>query len=409
MKKKDEQEKIMTRLNALPPIKSPQAKESLYKKIETQLQPEQKQPRSKYATIFPALATIILVVFVVILMQNQLFTDQASETTVSDYAFDMARENRGEADVVEFSEQEDIIMPKSDIDLSQMNPYQTENIPGITGRYIVNATDDLLERHLVTVVGMSDDAMYPVPLTVITAKEHSLDYYNEQLSSFQFPLLGLTGEAFEFGTFTQTQAELVLTIDDLDEMNRSVGSSAQAAIFDQTLRFMFADAYESLVIQDEVGDSVDLGPFGVMDRFDLSPVQGLSYKYLETSTGHKLIVPIERTVNGERFITIDEALVDMQEPVPATDIQSSIPEGVSYTLDLSQEKQVRLSFDQHEVLGDNTTTQEMIEAILITAKSFYFDEVMIMIEGMTEDRVGPYELNKALDVPIGINPLQVIE
>lgn len=409
MIKKDEQEKIMTRLNALPPIKSLHAKEALYKKIETQLQPEQKQPRSKYTTIFPALATIILVVFVVILLQNQLFTDQASETTVSEYAFDMATEDAQEEAVSEFGKQSDAIEPKSDIKLSQMNPYQTENIPGIKGRHIINVADELGDRHLVTVVGINDEAMYPVPLNVITTYQNSIDYYNEQLSLFHFPVIGLTGEAFHFGTFTQTQTDLTLTINDQEELNRLIGSSAQAAVFDQTLRFMFAMERESLVIQDASGEPVGLGPFGIMDRFELSPIQGLSHKYLETTTGNKFIIPIERTLNGERFITIDEALVDMQEPVPTTNIQPSIPEGVSYTLDLSKEKQVRLSFDQHEVLGDNTTTQEMIEAILITAKSFYFDEVMIMIEGITEDRVGPYELNKALDVPIGINPLQIIE
>ncbi|WP_156321307.1 hypothetical protein [Halolactibacillus sp. JCM 19043] len=84
-------------------------------------------------------------------------------------------------------------------------------------------------------------------------------------------------------------------------------------------------------------------------------------------------------------------------------------EGVTYTLDLSNDGEIRLTFDEHKLFGDNPETIDMIEAILMTAKSFDFGHVSISIKGLDSHQVGPYSLGEPLPLPVAINPVKIIQ
>ena len=397
----DQEQKIIAQLSDFPYVQSKLSKEDFYEKVNSDMIPNQKKSIRKRRVAFPALLTAIVLALVFIVLKDQIIPPQM-EQVVNDVTLETAENNRIADDTSE--ETAEGMMLKDEIKTFNSVMYQTDNFSNINGHHIIMPSDDVSDLAQITVVAMDTSVMYPVPLTVIDQQVDPITFYNEQLSFFDFNQLGLTGETFDYGTFAEANQAVKLSV---NAEAAAIDSSAQATMFEQTLRYMFQDDYDSVLIEGVSGESIDLGPFGAVDLFDLEMVQKLSYKYVRTSSGHKFIVPVEATLNGGTFITIDEALVDMQEPVPDFNIEPAIPEGVTYTLDLSTEGEVKLTFDRHDVLGDNAETIDMIEAILMTAKSFDFKQVVISMKDLEVNQVGPYVLDTALDLPVAINPVKV--
>lgn len=399
----DKEKQLINQLNDLPNIPSKQSKEALYHKVEANLTAnEEKSPR-KWMIAFSTFATVIVVAFVFMLVRDQLPGSQGNQVA-NDMTMDNVKEQRMfESSPAETAESN--VLSK-DIEVqSEPSLYDIKDIQGIKGHHIIMPTDDVNIDRLITISAMDAYSMYPVPLTVINQTIEPIQFYNERLSQFQFNALGLTGETFSFGSFSEQEGNVTLTISDSTDM---LTSSNQAYVVEKTLRHMFKRTTDKITIQNDAGDAVEIGPFGKINAFEFTEVNGLSYKYLETPVGNKFIVPIEATLNNETFVTIDEALADMQQPLPNFDIKSSIPKDVIYELSLLN-KEVKLSFNEHPVLGDNSQTIEMIEAILMAAKSFNFERVTISIAGVETDNIGPYELNKPLPLPVAINPVFINE
>ncbi len=403
IKHDDHEQKIIDQLTGFPHVHSRQSKETFYQKVNSGTVPNRKKQTRKWPVAFPALLTAVVLVLVFFVLKDQIIPPQ-TEQTVNDLALETAQNNRIADDTGE--EAAESFMLKDEISTFDTSPYQTDNSSNIQGHHVIMPSDGISDLAQLTVVAMDANVMYPVPLTVIDQQGEPITFYNEQLPLFDFNQLGLTGETFDFGTFSQVNQAVTLAIN--PEM-AEIDSSAQAMVFEQTLRYMFQDSYDVVSIESASGQPIQLGPFGEVDHFDLQDVQKLSYKYVRTSSGHKFMVPIETTLNGETFITIDEALVDMQEPIPDFDIEPAIPKGATYTLDLSTDGEVKLTFDSHDVLGDNADTIDMIEAILMTAKSFDFKQVIIVMEDFDVNQVGPYPLGTALDLPVAINPIKINE
>ncbi|GEM01674.1 hypothetical protein SAMN05421839_11334 [Halolactibacillus halophilus] len=398
----DQDQKIIDQLSDFPHVQSKLSKAAFYDEINSEMTPNHKKTMRKKKIFFPALLTAAVLAIVFVILKDQIFPPQMEQAMNDDVALETAENTRMTDDRSE--EALEGVMLKDEI-MTFNNPmYQTDDFSNVKGHHVIVPSDEAADLKQITVVAMDTSVMYPVPLTVIDQQGDSVNFYNEQLASFDFNQLGLTGETFDFGVFSQGDQSVTLTIN--SELV-SIDSSAQATMFNQTLRYMFQDDYGRVFIEGANGEAIELGPFGTVDQFDLDRVQKLSYKYVRTSSGHKFMVPVETTLTGETFITIDEALVDMQEPVPDFNIEAAIPEGVTYTLDLSNEGEVKLTFDSHDGLGDNAETTDMFEAILMTAKSFDFNHVVISMEDIDINQVGPYLLDTALELPVAINPVTI--
>ncbi|MGM0522735.1 MAG: hypothetical protein ACQER2_01605 [Bacillota bacterium] len=397
----DKEQKIIDQLSEFPHVHSKQSKEAFYQKVNSDMMPNQKKSTRKRRVAFPALLTAIVLALVFVVLKDQIIPPQ-TEQAVNDVALETAQKNRI-ADAPGEEAEEGALL-KDEINTFNTTTYQTNRFSNVQGHHVIMPSDGVNDLAQITVVAMDTSVMFPVPLTVIDQQVDPITFYNDQLALFDFNQLGLTGETFDFGTFSQVNQAVTLAI---NSATSAINSSAQATMFEQTLRYMFQDDYDVVSVENTNGEPIELGPFGEVDQFDLKEVQKLSYKYVRTSSGHKFMVPIEATLNGETFITIDEALVDMQEPVPDFNIEPAIPEGVTYTLDLSTDGEVKLTFDSHDILGDNAETIDMIEAILMTAKSFDFKQVVIVMEDLDVNQVGPYPLDTALDLPVAINPVKI--
>ncbi|GEM04479.1 hypothetical protein HMI01_14670 [Halolactibacillus miurensis] len=403
MTTRDDERRIINQLSDFPHVRSKQSKQVLYQKVSSSLTPEQQRKSKKWMVTFPALATVFVLALVFFVLKDHLLPSQ-TEQAVNDLALETAQEGRITDTASEDAPESQLL--RDDMMLFNSTTYQTSDFSNVLGHHVILPSDTVNEQSKIPVVAMDASVMYPVPLTIIDQQAEPLTFYNEQLSSFDFNQLGLTAETFNFGTFSQENQAITLSI---DAEASDIGSSTQATVFEQTLRYMFQDTYETVFIENTGGQPIELGPFGEINRIDFKDVEKLSYKYVYTSSGHKFMIPIEATLNGETFITIDEALVDMQEPIPEFNIEPAIPEGVTYTLDLSNDGEIRLTFDEHKLFGDNPETIDMIEAILMTAKSFDFGHVSISIKGLDSHQVGPYSLGEPLPLPVAINPVKIIQ
>src|SRR5690625_1938578 len=90
------------------------------------------------------------------------------------------------------------------------------------------------------------------------------------------------------------------------------------------------------------------------------------------------------------------------------DITASIPSDIEYTVDPSDEDVLKLTFASDSIISDNRETKEMIEAILMTAKSFDFKQVEFDFDGDIT-QIDQFNLLEPIPVPDGANPVLLDE
>ncbi len=86
----------------------------------------------------------------------------------------------------------------------------------------------------------------------------------------------------------------------------------------------------------------------------------------------------------------------------ANEVLATVPNDAQIEVE-TKEDSVRAMI-RSELLGNNQGTVTMIEAILMTAKSYGYDKVDLDIG---YNRVGKYDLTKELTVPIQVNPIPI--
>src|SRR5699024_10209245 len=139
-------------------------------------------------------------------------------------------------------------------------------------------------------------------------------------------------------------------------------------LFPTMISFMFANyPATELNLETAARDSIDLGQIGTMETLELEPVENLAFKIYQYEDKERLLIPISQTIAGDSFITIDEALMEMQYDQPECDITASIPVNLEW-IDPANEETLIIGFESNPKLSNNRETKEMIEAILMTAK-----------------------------------------
>ncbi|PXW91709.1 hypothetical protein DES38_104142 [Streptohalobacillus salinus] len=391
---KDQQ--LINDLQKLPKLNDGLSKEEWYQKIKQKEFSNSKPNRKPLLYIVPSLMGVLVLVLLFIITEGFNFNsttnnraedlEEAEMSTSQDVSMEILEKSTHADDTLAFTFHEETTL--NEVTRGEHVLFQDEQ--------------DIMNLPMAPVGAMDESVMFAVPLTMINTPNEQAVFYNEIIREINFKSHGLTSLPFSLVTFGfQNQQLAEIVVDDSDQL---AGTSAQATLFLQTLRTMFAtDEPTSIPIRTSETDDVDLGAYGEVSTFEFMPVKQVAYKYYRFDETHTYMVPVEQTLAGENFMTIDEALFNMQESNEELKLFGAIPADAEYQLDLSDTGLLQMTFAEHDMFGDNLATIEMIESILMTAKSFDFDAVNFSIAGV-DSTVGAYQLNAPLDVPLAINP-----
>lgn len=412
MDQDQEYNKMIEQLKALPKIEDRQSKTLLYEKINETIHGVKVADKHNFFKWFiPSIATIAFAALILIMIQTGVFkqdqiANQATElqNNMRDIDSQEIRE-KSTLEINESQESSDENMEHSTNDAKAIDEEQDQETNQANQLVYYNDQYDL---PIYNIAVMDQEAMYAIPISLIdtsaTDDGHPNDAYN-RISSF------IDEESFGVSLFPFEEVEFEFS-DDYRTINMNVADDYQfpqgstlANIFQDMINFMFADyPAEGLNLQTESTDYIELGSFGKLSVLEIEPINHLAYKIYQFEDKERLLVPIKQNLDGEQFFTIDEALREMQYDQSEFSIYGVIPSGVEFSVDPSDQDVLRINFEANSLFGDNRMTKEMIEAILMTAKSFDFDRVNI---GLEDDllQVGSFDLELPIPVPDAVNPV----
>ncbi len=400
----EQEKKLIEQLGQLPKVKDQQNKALLFEQINQKVKGEtMMRKRKRVNWVVPSIATVAVVVLAFIMIQSGLFkqnysADQSTDLEIRTSEIGEVSDDSSELSAFEIEQTEDDdyeAMDSADFDYT------------VLGNRLVYYND---EYNLpIYTIGVQDlQAMYVIPISLVDTAATGIGYPNDvynRISTFV--------DEDEFGVYEYPFDEIEFIFsEDLHEITMRVAddfvfpdSSTQMASFINIVNFMFAD-YPATVLnlETETKDYIELGQIGTMESLELEPVKNLAYKIYQYEDKERLLIPIQQRISGESFFTIDEALLEMQYDQPDFNVTASIPADVEYTVNPSDEDVVRITFEPNAKFGDNRETKEMIEAILMTAKSFGFIYVELHLDDHVT-QVSQFDLTAPIRVPDAVNPI----
>lgn len=141
--------------------------------------------------------------------------------------------------------------------------------------------------------------------------------------------------------------------------------------------------------------SNNLSPDAGIKETTFANLQEASYMIYQ----NQFFVPILQ----DESTPISEAINTLKITIPESDIGSTIPAEIDFRIDANHPDELILKYIGNEEVEESSFTVTMIESILLTAKSYGYEAVLF--QSMPIDEVGIYQFSKAIDVPIGVNPI----
>lgn len=375
MKLENNDEQLITKLKKLPKVKDHRDKDELFQRISAQM--NKKEPRKHYR-LAPIFSTIVALILIFTIVPTLINLDM-SDTSSNDSAKNFTQESSHEMDMIaEESDEEQ----EAQVFDNQIESYVIQNINN-DSTVIYGAVSD-------------DQIQTVIPFTIVIPETVDLNEQYNQLGQY----LNENDWGVNEYLFNDVNFDLDLVNHEVRMQvpsDFSIGDgSSNAYIFNEVLTAMFTPYQIDKVVFEE---EIDLGSIGNISELDLQKSEKEMYKVFQANQEQrKFLVPI----HVEEDVTIEEALEDMRSGQESFHIYPAISEDVHFSITTSDQELI-LNLDKDLVFEDEQEATVMIEAILMTAKSFGYESVTF--NNTSIDQVGPYQLSKSIEVPEAINPI----
>lgn len=372
--------KVTEYLKNLPKINDPISKDELYRKVSSNMSRKYKWKRSNNMKnkLIPIFSTALVIVIIFILVPSFIQNDVTAPKS-SDIGQKEDRVNHNEV-VTKQNTENDIAETKT------MN----------FDHYILHKYD---RNDFITFGAFPDDQVqYIIPVTFNIANGAQLN--NSNMQSYYEESWGNNTDFLDGITFTIDENSKIVHAHLSEEFSLGEGSS-KAGLFEDVLTYIYAPmGMEKVLFTTNDGDGIDLGPIGTIDEFVLKPLGKALFKmYHPPADDQKFLVPIRQDSNS----LISEALNQMKQDEDTFHITGTVPTDIDFDVE-EQDKQLIITFSDQTELEESQDVMTMIEAILITAKTYGFESVLF---NGSLDQIGHYDLTSPIDVPVAVNPINI--
>lgn len=378
MKAENNDEQLIKQLKQLPKVEDHRDKDELFRHISSKI--SENKPRKKYklVSVFGTLIVVMLIFAIVPLMINL----SMSETSVNDSAGNAFNETSNSNHDAEVAIEESSIEQEKRAFNSQVESYVLRSIDE-NSTIIYSAVSDY---QLQTII----------PVTIVVPGTVDLNTHYNQLNDYMDEAnWGVNQYLFKNANFDLNLSKHEVSMEISDDFSL-LDSSENLNVFTEILTIMFIPyQIEKVVFEEEI----DLGSTGIYKEFALPQKQGEAYKVFQADEHQrKFLVPSK--IEGN--ILIEEAFEEMKNGRKDLNIFPTIPEEVQFSI-ASSDNELLITTNHEEIFEDEQRTVIMIEAILMTAKSFGYE--FVTFNGISNEQVGPYQLSKSIQVPEAINPI----
>lgn len=260
--------------------------------------------------------------------------------------------------------------------------------------HVIQSTDD--NTTIIHGALADSQAQYIIPLSFKVPKTDKVDTYYNQLSNYlNEDTWGVSDYMFTGTTFQLDKKNNQVHVELPEDF--SLQGSTGARMFKKTMTAMF---HPYQIKKAVFSQQVNLGPMGNKKELELVPTTAIYKRYQQSEDKREFLVQIPVDYQN----SIETALSEMKKDEKPFNVYQSIPTNVDFSIQ-TDGKLLQLNFADKEMISHNQETVTMIEAILMTAKSFGYQEVRFTNSPYRE--IGPYNLTNPVEVPEGANPTKI--
>ncbi|MCA0970307.1 hypothetical protein LCM20_06880 [Halobacillus litoralis] len=365
MKRKSyDDNQIENLVKQLPSVQDQQRKDELYQNVQKKMNKSEKKKAPWLVPAFASVAVVLVMVMIIPSIWSSMNLQFQSSQP------EMGEESGGESSSGdEASSSEQATMESADTAMPALNRMTTSRVEGKPMVYF--------DSQAQVVVPVSWVTNEPVP--------------DEDLSSIAAEAYGLTEPSARYSfEMENNEANVVFPAG-----FKAKGSATENAIVRSIQWRAEANSAIRINVSTEEGGPVNLGNRGEVTQ--LSTIESSSYVYhlFTSTTGVQFLVPVP--FEG----TIEEALESLKRDQSNT--SAPVPphlvfEQIDTTDDILN---LTVSHDSWRVDQNRMTA---VEAILMTAKQYGFEEVQF--QGITPSEDAEFDYTKPIPVPGNVNPLQ---
>ncbi|WP_163582765.1 hypothetical protein [Gracilibacillus saliphilus] len=377
---KSNDEQLKEQLGKLPKIEDKRTKEEVFQQIEAQIKQDKASPQKKRSFIWvPMLATVGAALLIFVIIQGQDFSrsyDQSTSEIADESDVDTFDNADDEASTAEESREADIFN-KAEIQDNINEEY----------RYLLDMEGTQGTSHMAF---LTEHGQHIIPITILNSN-FSYNQINEYIDLEENGLYDIGIREIQFERDNQS---VIATFTDSFELQPSGSNYSN---FEKVLAYMFRPLGMEEIQFENHHPILNEGALS-NNLYPLSSIEQVPYKIYPYNNGTEWLA----AKTDGTFKTLTAALEEMKIAEPEFNVQPSIPEDTVIETEDQTADQVFVSLSSAQI-GDNQITVQMIEAILATAFTYGYQEVIFSI-GI--DQIGKYDLSEPIHTTDQINIIQ---
>ena len=264
--------------------------------------------------------------------------------------------------------------------------------------------EDTIGKEVLTYAIPDVDVQNLVPVSLVVSnddKRSKFELFKEYMSAISEKDLGLS-EYYPLNAKLMLDEEnRILTVDVPADHSYSLSTTTERLLNKALANVMTTLDIKQINLMTDGKPGIEFSHYGYVDHFEPEDQPGnhaYYFYYTDQSNNSKpYIVPF-----GERQNSITEAFTEMKKDREEAKLAASIPEELSFeTEENKKDKELTIRFEKGAAIDGNQSAIYTIEAILLTAKEFDYE--FVKLENTNIDKIGRFDLNQELKVPVAAN------
>jgi len=376
-------EKIEQHLKSLPSIKDRRSKQELYLKIQARVQYKENKEKRLPTWSLPALATACALVLFGIFAPD--LVNNGGQKQQDKVAVDNAGKSSNGMDAASTEAHKGATFKATPV--AYHGPIQESSLDS-----------GGVDQDWVTVGYLDEQAQLVIPVSFVTQSDYYLNKVNEQLNKFEPKAAGLSGSPLQGATITEEEETVII------DFPAGAIQEAEESLLKPLISLTFANEDQKAKVEFRTDGKrgYEFPRFGLIEEMDLDVPASPHFRY-DAPTTDTFIVSLFSTGHEAAALPkeLDDAL-DVMDEEQEQGLKPFLPKDLQLEVKKTGKHSVEIKFpDSFKLVSENVEHLMMIDAILLTAKSYDFNSVKFSNTGI--DMIGPYDLTKPIEGITGQN------
>jgi hypothetical protein len=414
MHKNFDEEQLEALLKRLPKVKDNSDPDEMFESIASRMSLESEehhhsdieepstQVRRKRSFVLPTFAAAAVVILIALMAPSFLYNQDHSSSNNSSSGSSSSESSSSSMDKGESTElsRDDSgrIVEEEQFSIAESSDHAKNQ--AFIENHVVREVPEQTE--LIVTAIPDENAQVVVPISFLASKsENRLERLNAIEDMLDEEQWGLSTYFLEDVSFKEDEKEPSTVIINVPKGYLNQGSALDV-LFIGGLQQMFSPmGYEQMKFMTDGNPGIEAGNYGRMTNLAVEGEQQGYFVYQKGEQYPKFLTPV-----STEGASIEEIIEQMEQGRKDLGLLPSILEAQIKNIK-ENNRVLTISFNGETDMEQNEQNVLMIEAILLTAKSFGYSQVEF--QGTGTEQIGTYNLTQPIDVPISVNPMPYIE